>query len=346
MSSRVPRRDRTDGSIGELTPFAGGLAFVAGDGTHGRQLWITDGTPSGTRALTDLDTGVSSDLAWGLTVAAQTLYFVPDESVHGSELWRSDGTPGGTTLVLDLRPGPTGAFENDSGWVDPRLAAFGDQVFFLASDGVTGTEPWLSDGTASGTRLVRDVWRGSGGSQGESYDPVYPVVFDGRVFFAAEDAHRGNELWSTDGTTAGTRLVRDILPSGLGAGVMETAAFDGNLVFTRDDRREPVADGWQPRGDDPAGAAFHDPGPPRAPSVAGGRLYYFHADQNENTNGLWTSDGTVAGTRAVGGWVDGDYAWCVPGDPLHGRFLAGCQSAPYLAYDARTQRPVGRPAAQ
>ena len=325
------------GSITELTAFAGGLAFVAGDGTHGRQLWMTDGTPSGTRALTDLDTSVYVDQAWELTAAGQALYFVPDESVHGSELWRSDGTPGGTALVLDLRPGPAGAVEDYDGRIrDPHLTAFADQVFFLASDGIAGPEPWLSDGTASGTHLVRDVWPGPEGSQNESYDSAVPVVLGDRVFFAAEDPHLGNELWTTDGTTDGTRLVRDILPSGLGAGVMETAAFDGHLVFTRDFTQDGNGSLWQTDGSATGTIQLAPPStvhPPRAPSVAGGRLYYFHADQNENTNELWTSDGTVTGTWGLGGWVDGDYAWCVPGDPLHGLFLAGCHSAPYLAYE-------------
>lgn len=320
------------GWIGEPTAFDGRLAFVMCDDSHGCQLWITDGTSTGTRALTDLDTE-ASDQQWWLTVAGRTLYFLPSGSVRGHGLWRSDGTPEGTAKVFDPPPSTT---NDDEEYGDPdpepRLTAFGDRVFFFASASDSGPEPWLSDGTASGTHVMRDIWPGPSGS---APDQAMPVVVAGQVYFTAEDPQHGIELWTTDGTAAGTRMVHDVMPSGLGASVTGTAAFKGSLVFTRGSREQANGSVWQTDGTASGTIELSPPSTIHEPyglGVAGGRLYVFHPDQVDNINRLITSDGTLAGTRVLDGWVDGDYAWCVPGEPLAGVFLAGCHSAPWLTY--------------
>ena len=39
-----------------------------------------------------------------------------------------------------------------------------------------------------------------------------PVAYKGKLYFAASDAAHGDELWQSDGTTAGTVLVKDLNP--------------------------------------------------------------------------------------------------------------------------------------
>ena len=67
------------------------------------------------------------------------------------ELWKTDGTPAGTAMVRDIAPGPAGSM------LVERFAAGGHEVFFTASDHVSGRELWRSDGTDAGTRLVADL---------------------------------------------------------------------------------------------------------------------------------------------------------------------------------------------
>ena len=54
----------------------------------------------------------------------------------------------------------------------------------------------------------------------------------GRIlYFAATDPMHGQELWRSDGTTEGTRLVRDIRPGRLGSNLKNLTAHQGRLYF-------------------------------------------------------------------------------------------------------------------
>src|SRR5919108_505689 len=69
-----------------------------------------------------------------------------------------------------------------------------------------------SDGTAAGTRLVRDIAPGT-----ESSPPFYLTRVGDFFLFQAYDPDHGFELWRSDGTAAGTELVKDIDPGRTGS---------------------------------------------------------------------------------------------------------------------------------
>jgi ELWxxDGT repeat protein len=81
------------------------------------------------------------------------------------------------------------------------------RVYFAADNGSSGIELWTSNGTAGGTRLVKDINPGPAGA-----NPTGLVGIDGALFFAAEDVQHGFELWISDGTETGTVLALDIEP--------------------------------------------------------------------------------------------------------------------------------------
>src|SRR6185503_16349938 len=56
--------------------------------------------------------------------------------------------------------------------------------------------------------LVREIAPGEEGSS-----PYYLTDVQGTLFFVADDGVHGPELWRSDGTEAGTDLVKDIHPS-------------------------------------------------------------------------------------------------------------------------------------
>ena len=89
---------------------------------------------------------------------------------------------------------------------DPQeLTNVGNVLFFSADDGVNGRELWRSDGTAAGTKMVRNLAAGA-----NSANPLELTAVGSRLFFTAAGGGHGRSLWVTDGTSAGTKLVKDI----------------------------------------------------------------------------------------------------------------------------------------
>src|SRR5262249_55077943 len=77
-------------------------------------------------------------------------------------------------------------------------------LIFSADDGVNGQELWKSDGTAAGTVPLKDIFTGkNSGGLPNSSSPNNLTVVGSVVFFTADNGVNGQELWKTDGTTAG-----------------------------------------------------------------------------------------------------------------------------------------------
>ena len=118
---------------------------------------------------------------------------------------------------------------------------FDGQLFFTASDGTTGNELWVSDGTAEGTQRLVDINPGGSGSNASNF-----TEFDGQLFFTADDGTTGSEPWVSDGTTEGTQRLVDInsfvnpysafYPYGsYGSYASNFTEFNGQLFFTAND---------------------------------------------------------------------------------------------------------------
>ncbi|HEX5748204.1 MAG TPA: ELWxxDGT repeat protein [Archangium sp.] len=121
-----------------LTTAAGKVFFIADDGRHGRELWVSQGQRKNTRLVEDLTPGPDGSFpgfSTGLTGMGKGVLFSIPNATYGQELWRSDGTAKGTFFFQDLAPGPASSFPS-------RFTRSGDRVFFVADDGVHGRELW------------------------------------------------------------------------------------------------------------------------------------------------------------------------------------------------------------
>ena len=140
-----------DPTVTALRP--GGPYFIlAEDETGLRKPWWSDGTPAGTRLLADVCAG-GCDVFADPVAVGDRVFFNAADSVHGEELWVSEGG-GPARRVTDFAPHRP--FDPRRDGLETR-AAVGDRLVFDAFDHVHGTEPWVTDGTAAGTRLLVDL---------------------------------------------------------------------------------------------------------------------------------------------------------------------------------------------
>ena len=183
-----------------LTNFGAKEIFIATDATAantGTELYITDGTAAGTTLLKDISAGPGSSAPSDFFVSGAQLYFTADDGVHGRQKWVTDGTSAGTVRLDPLPASGTGSYNNAI--LFNRVAGIG---FFVATDTTatnTGTELYITNGTAAGTQLLKDIFAGAGSSNPENF-----VANAGKLYFTANDGVHGVEEWVTDGTAAGT----------------------------------------------------------------------------------------------------------------------------------------------
>jgi ELWxxDGT repeat protein len=126
-------------------------------------------------------------------------------------------------LVADINQ--AGAGGNPS-----QFTAVGDVAFFAAHDIVRGTELWKTNGTVAGTRFVKDINPGAPGGYPNSSEPLHLTNVNGTLFFSAFHPDFGRELWKSNGTAAGTVLVKDIMSGSEGA-EPGSLVKSGNLLY-------------------------------------------------------------------------------------------------------------------
>ncbi len=209
------------------------------------------------------------------------------------------------TLVRDLRhdPGPSLSSSSPSSFV-----SLGGRALFWARTPLLGAELYRTDGTVAGTALIADLCPGRCDSLAQL--EVAPIAAVGFAFFLATDGSRGLELWRSDGTTAGTRPMIDLVPG----------PEDGTYLFLLDGGDRALFAALPPRGEGldlwasdgtAAGTApfarVRDEGvtplseqaalAPRGPLPEGRRVYFEFFVGSART--VWESDGTAFGTRKV-----------------------------------------------
>lgn len=123
------------GAPSDLTRFRSGWVFTANDGSHGREMWWSDGTVDGSRRLTDIAPGDDSSEARPLVVRGTDLLFSAGTRASGDELWVTDGTRTDTWKVAELATGARGSRATEA-------VLLGDHVLVAADDGVSGHELW------------------------------------------------------------------------------------------------------------------------------------------------------------------------------------------------------------
>lgn len=308
-----------DGSYSDIEDAEGNVIEANHLDSHGTELWRSDGTVLGTELVKDIDqfvdtSGPGDDVPQSsapgsfavhngrLYFAASDFTFIPGTAdiSTGRELWVTDGVV--TGLVRDIRAGfspnsssPTGISPNSS---NPTQLVSTDGFLYFKATGSTsqGQELWRTDGTASGTQLVREIRPGTG----------TPFLFargmtklGSSVIFAADEGVLGPEVWISDGTFDGTHVLRETQFGRNSASVQDTFATIGDRVYF-----ESGAELWRTDGAETGTVMLDVPtiatvgSDPDEFAFANG-FVLFAANDGVHGRELWKSDGSNGGTTLV-----------------------------------------------
>jgi ELWxxDGT repeat protein len=222
-----------DGSPVEMTELGSKVIFQGYDDTYEEEPWVSDGTGPGTFMLKDIWDG-SGSWPYDFEFYDGEIYFAAYDEINETELWKTDGTSLGTVLVQDIYPGGDGYPEElysfngllfmraDSGdgyelhvydgSTVTQIKEFdptgnGSPRYFYGFDGdlymdaisydVYGSEPWKSNGTATGTVMLKDINPNSGNSLPRGF-----IDAGGKLFFGANDGVNGYEVWVVEKAAA------------------------------------------------------------------------------------------------------------------------------------------------
>lgn len=295
-----------------MTTFNSKVYFAADPDTmKGYELYVSDGTVAGTSLIKDINPGPSHSYPSNFIAMGNQLFFTADDGVHGTELWVTDGTSAGTVMLDDIWPGPSSGM---SGY--PYFTILNGKLYFAAADSLHGTELWVTDGTPVGTSLVKDIWPGligsniyavgAGNGYGVSGYSYHMTEWNGKLYFEADDGIHGEELWATDGTTAGTTLIADIWAGPGNSFPYCITAFGNKLIMGAADSLH-GQELWVSDGTAAGTSLLKDINPGMSSSIPGdyatfnlfnGKLY-FDAITPSYGDELWVTDGTSAGTQMV-----------------------------------------------
>ena len=319
----------------DLEALDGRYPFVANAPDAGTEAWGTDGTPAGTERLLDANPGptdsdVSQFFAW-----QDHFYFTASNNAGTYRLYRTDGSASGTEEIGPLfaddgdaqrllgaagngeqalfrTVGTTNFVENlwryDGTTLEQIRAGFATRTLFATDGGIylsgqeltgntTGYELYYLPDGATDVALLRDIAPGPSSSRPFGFRGV-----NGTVFFTAQTPEEGRELWTTDGTAAGTQLLADTyagrgdFTNGFDLEVLDETLY--LIGFTPDTGFELF------RADEGGVSLVRDiiPGAtnsnPRGLRAFGDSLYFAAATPDAGSE-LWSSDGTAAGTQRI-----------------------------------------------
>ena len=262
--------------------------------SDGKNLWQSNGTPTGTMRLTGTGKLRFSKIIQ-LNVLDGELYLLATDRRDSTldDLVKSDGTAAGTTIVQTFKV-PAGRY------VD-FLTPFNHQMVFQATDDKGNEALWTTDGSGKGTVSITSLFSDSGTFAYGPFD------FMGRLYFFVSDPNSGTSLWISDGTANGTENIKTVSFETFDADSLpHFAAINSELYFSVTTGNDDNAQLWKTAGSKKStllvkefGSSAIFVGPWRFNS-SNNAFYFATGDVNdEESETIWASLGTAVGTNVL-----------------------------------------------
>lgn len=269
------------------------------EGKDSTELWRSDGTLSGTTMVMKFLSSQYCGVKMGCynkcgiisinKFGNKLLIVAADSTQNENSLFLSDGTFSGTARIAKK--------------IESNIVVDRNIIYFNCFLPSTGIELWRSDGTKSGTYMIKDIWPGNV----TSYPTNFKVI-DGILYFSADDGSHGMELWRSDGTADGTWLIKDINTAiednrNSGSYPVSFTKYKGNIYFYAYDKIN-GNELWKTDGTQNSSSLVKNIDNSSGSSIAS-ELFsnmtglYFFANDRKNGTELWKSDGTEDGTTMV-----------------------------------------------
>lgn len=132
-------------------------------------------------------------------------------------------TNGSTSGIIDV----SGSIFNDT-YLEPDYLTDVDGTLFLVVE-TANSGSILSKVSGGSVVKVKDLIIGDSSNGNPSIDDLYAI--GNRLYFTAHTPGFGTELWTSDGTGAGTVMVKDINAGDASSNPQRFTALNGNLLF-------------------------------------------------------------------------------------------------------------------
>lgn len=181
------------GIMAEPAVIGGIIYLIIDDIVHGQELWQSDGTPGGTKRISEFGYAralESVNLSRQVARASGWTYFVATDGLSPAAVWRTSGAPESTALVGGPVPSET--------WYQTGLFGVGSRLLVtLNRDGI-GLEYWYLPSPTGSFELLADICPGSCSSNPSEIRRLGNLhLFEARSSF-------NRDLYVTDGTPSGT----------------------------------------------------------------------------------------------------------------------------------------------
>lgn len=267
--------------IGQTVFFGNEMYCVASVKSTGNELWKFDSISNTLELVRDFNAGGANSNPSYFTKFQGALYFTVLAPSGRHNILNKMDESGQITQVFSL-------IDKEEFGIITNIENVGEKLFMTISTKSTSEEMWVSDGTAKGTHLTKDICYGCPSIHARPYGWI--AGFKDKAYFLANNSINGPELWQSDGTETGTVMVEDFYKNSNDVEMVPIGVTDKYLFYAaavNDVWKLYVTDGTRDKVREVGSGEINI----KSKGVVAGGQAYFIKDGLYGIKELWVTDG-------------------------------------------------------